>query len=319
MHCPSLFELPPPPHGYTGWPWTAEAKHLPDLKPNGDAWPLISVITPSYNQAEYLEATIRSILLQGYPNLEYMVMDGGSTDGSVDIIQKYAPWLTYWQSQPDGGQYKAIQTGFERSTGDVMAWLNSDDLYFPWTLGVIGELFSTFPQVRWLVTGMPGEIVNEENLFSFYSIPGHSRRAFFSQKFNGGIHYIQQESCFWRRSLWHETDARLDTTLEYAGDLELWARFWQKDNLYTVATPLAMFRRHNGQKTSAMDTYIKEGQAVLKRYHRPFPIPRWLLSILGVGLRLLSHDINWFDVGAHKLYFSALERRWYSVISFRVF
>jgi len=110
--------------------------------------PKISVVTPSFNQGQYLEETIRSVLDQGYPNLEYFVMDGGSTDDSVEIIRKYADRLTGWVSEPDGGQMHAINKGFARATGDIMAWLNSDDKYCPWTFNVIGRIFAGLPEVR---------------------------------------------------------------------------------------------------------------------------------------------------------------------------
>lgn len=131
MRCPTLAELPSPPPGKTGWPWTEESPQLPETMPDGRLWPRISIVTPSYNQGRFIEETIRSVQLQGYPNLEYFIFDGGSTDESVDIIRKYANWLTYWVSEPDKGQSDAINKGFARSTGEVLAWLNSDDTYLP--------------------------------------------------------------------------------------------------------------------------------------------------------------------------------------------
>src|SRR5262249_39110767 len=128
MHCPSLHELPAPPPGRTGWPWTVASAALPPAMPDGAVWPRVSVGTPSFNQAHFVEATLRSILLQGYPNLEYFVMDGGSTDGSVEIIKKYSPWLTSWVSERDGGQSAAINRGLRLGSGLFTTWINSDDM-----------------------------------------------------------------------------------------------------------------------------------------------------------------------------------------------
>ena len=114
----------------------------------------ISVVTPSFNQARFLDATMQSVLGQNYPNLEYVVMDGGSTDGLVDLIQKRSSQLHYWASAPDDGPGDAINKGFARTTGEIMAWLNSDDLYHPWTFAVVDEIFQTFPEVEW-ITGIP--------------------------------------------------------------------------------------------------------------------------------------------------------------------
>src|SRR6185503_20481856 len=123
MQSPSLNDLPAPPPGCTGWPWSEES-----VRVASPSFPRITVTTPSFNQRSFLEATIRSVLLQGYPNLEYFVMDGGSTDGSVEIIKKYAPWIDYWVSEPDGGQSAAINRGLQMGTGKFAAWINSDDL-----------------------------------------------------------------------------------------------------------------------------------------------------------------------------------------------
>src|SRR5688572_24844846 len=139
MSSPSLAQMPPPPPEKTGWPWTEESPQLPDTMPNGQPWPKITIVTPSYNQGQFLEETIRSVLLQGYPNLEYIIMDGGSTDGSVDIIRKYEPYIAYWVSTTDRGQSHAINKGFSLATGHLMGWLNSDDVYAPNALMSIAQ------------------------------------------------------------------------------------------------------------------------------------------------------------------------------------
>jgi len=127
-----LAELPLPPAARQGWPWT-KATSLPATA-ESRTWPRITLVTPSFNQAAYLEETIRSVLLQGYPNLQYLVIDGGSTDGSVDIIGKYAPWLDHWVSEPDRGQSHALQKGISRANGEWFNWINSDDFLAPGAL-----------------------------------------------------------------------------------------------------------------------------------------------------------------------------------------
>src|ERR1700738_5143459 len=106
----------------TGWPWTTETPRLPAVRPDGSRWPRISIVTPSYNQGQFIEETIRSVLLQGYPDLEYLILDAGSTDGTLDVIRKYERHLTYWVSEPDKGQSDAINKGFARCTGELMNW-----------------------------------------------------------------------------------------------------------------------------------------------------------------------------------------------------
>lgn len=148
MTAPTLRDLPAPPPGRAGWPWTVETP--PQPAPRGPL-PRITVVTPSYNQAAFLEATLRSVLLQGYPHLEYFVMDGGSKDGSADVVRKYERWLTGWVSQRDGGQSSAINAGFARATGEVVAWLNSDDRYLPGTLHGVARARAARPDaVGWV-------------------------------------------------------------------------------------------------------------------------------------------------------------------------
>lgn len=141
MPCASLDDLPSPSRNETGWPWTEQSDRLPETQSAPNSWPKISIVTPSYNQGEFIEETIRSVLLQGYPNLEYVVMDGGSTDDSVDIIEKYAPWIDDWVSETDRGQTHAINKGFRQFTGDVGTWINSDDVLATGALHTIGRTF----------------------------------------------------------------------------------------------------------------------------------------------------------------------------------
>lgn len=136
--------LPPPPAGRTGWPWTRDAES-PPLAERAASWPRITIVTPSYNQAPYLEETIRSVLLQGYPRLQYIVIDGGSTDASVDILRRYDGWLTCWVSEPDGGQTQALNKGFAEANGDIFGYLNSDDAYRPYALARVAVAFRDRP------------------------------------------------------------------------------------------------------------------------------------------------------------------------------
>src|SRR5262249_45830023 len=124
-----------------GWPWAAEIQNFPQMMSDGRNWPRISIVTPSYNQGRYIEETIRSVLLQGYPNLEYIIIDGGSTDETIEIIERYHDGLTFWSSEPDNGQSHALNKGFARATGQILAWINSDDMYLPGAFARIATAF----------------------------------------------------------------------------------------------------------------------------------------------------------------------------------
>lgn len=126
-----LSDLPTPSKGKIGWPWTEQSQPSGDRMPDGSDWPKISVVTPSYNQGELIEETIRSILLQGYPNLELIIIDGGSTDETLDVIRKYESFIAYWISEADKGQAHALNKGLHRAEGDLIGWQNSDDYYYP--------------------------------------------------------------------------------------------------------------------------------------------------------------------------------------------
>jgi GT2 family glycosyltransferase len=234
-------------------------------------FPKISMVTPSLNQGRFLGDTIRSVLDQGYPDLEYAIVDGGSSDESPDIIRGFEQKLAWWGSELDGGMYDAINKGFQRSTGEVMGWLNADDLHMPWTLSVVAEVFSLFPQINWVTSRYPLVLDGKGRAVRCSRRDAFSRRGFLKgDNLPGpgrvGSGWIQQESTFWRRSLWDKAGGSIDTSLALAGDFELWARFFALSELVAIETPLAGFRRHGNQKTTDSQPYVKEAEAALRRH-----------------------------------------------------
>lgn len=223
--------------------------------------PKVSIVTPVYNQAQYLEKTIYSLLQQNYPNLEYIIVDGGSTDGTLEIIKKYEDKLAYWISEKDNGMYEAIQKGFEKSTGEIMAWLNADDIYIQNSLYVISEIFTSFDQVNWL-TGSNTFIDESDRIIRIGNSRNLNRYDFLSNDYK----WIQQESTVWRRSLWEKAGALVNTELRLAGDFELWLRFLRYEKLYVIDAPIGAFRVRSSNQLSLIekDNYEKEAFDILK-------------------------------------------------------
>lgn len=250
-----------------------------------------SIVTPSFNQAPFIDATIRSVLDQRAPHLDYRVLDGGSSDDSAEIIRSHAPRLAGWRSAPDGGMYSAIQEGFCESTGEIMAWLNSDDLYFPWTLQVVADVFSQCPEVEWLTSLHPVTLGSNGTPVQCDEVRGYSRAGFMDgENLGGGSHYaphfIQQESTFWRRSLWERAGASFNKNYRLAGDFDLWARFFKCAPLAGVPVPLAGFRVHGSQQSQVQFArYFAEASAAL-RVHGGKTGPGWQGAMRKVTTRL---------------------------------
>jgi len=246
-------------------------------KKSGSVLPKISLVTPSFQQGRFLEDCLRSVLDQAYPNLEYFVMDGGSTDESRKIIRRYAGRLTGWRSRADGGHMDAVQDGFRRSSGEIMGWLNSDDILTPWALKVIAVVFRQFPQVQWITSMYPMVMNADGSVLAARRVEGFHGEAFYRGRnapFNPRFYscMIQQESTFWRRELWEKAGGRVDTGLRVAGDFELWSRFFEHAELYALGVPLGIFRiQPNSFSSREFQPYMEVCRRVLAKFSRRPP------------------------------------------------
>lgn len=219
--------------------------------------PKISVITPSYNQGIYLERTILSILNQNYPNLEYIIIDGGSTDDSVEIIKRYEHHLTYWVSESDEGQTDALNKGFFKATGDILCWLCADDLYEPWTLSEVSQFFQKNPKIHFIY----GDAlwIDPEDKFIRYQ-----KEVSFNQFILlYGHNFIPQPSCFWRADI-HRNIGELDQSFDVMMDADLWLRFSKSIHLYHSPQILSRIRMHPEQKTQRLRSRGREEARLLR-------------------------------------------------------
>jgi hypothetical protein len=261
---PKLAELPPPPPGRTGWPWT-EATPAPAA--DGTTWPRISVVVPSYQQGEFLEENLRSVLLQGYPDLELFVMDGGSKDRSVEVIRRYERFLAGWVSERDGGQSQAINNGWRRARGELLTWLNSDDFLQPgWAVAAASALRGdpaldlVYCDVQmtdrdsrplWV---FPGRVPSVERLMTMWQAP-----------------FAQQGFLMRRRTF--ERCGYLDESLHFTMDAEYWLRVMlAQSKLRHLPRVLAASRLHDAAKTAtARDVLLADLLNLTDRFCRTAP------------------------------------------------
>jgi glycosyltransferase involved in cell wall biosynthesis len=231
---------------------------LPVMKCLQDRLPAIAIATPSYNQARYLEQTIRSVLDNGYSSLQYAVVDGGSQDESPLILERYSESLTYWFSEPDRGQSHAIQKGFQRVQGDIMAYLNSDDMLLPGALRLVATYFANHPEVD-MVYGHRILIDQSGLEVGRWILPPHSNEA------TRRADYIPQETLFWRSYLYWRIGG-VDTSFRFAIDWDLILRFQATGGIFhRLPYFLACFRVHDSQKTSSIKESVGEAEVELLR------------------------------------------------------
>lgn len=226
---------------------------------DGLPWPKVSIVTPSYNQGQFIEETIRSVLLQGYPNLEYIIIDGGSSDNTPEIIREYEPWLTYWVSEPDRGQSHAINKGLRQSTGEIVAYLNSDDIYLPGTFRAVCAYFHKQSVVD--VAYGDCRIINEDSqkLSLWRSLPFNLFREVCQN-------FIYQPTLFMRRRVVQKI-GYFDESLRYTMDIDYWYRAGHDFNFAYLPIELACFRISSHSKTGTGRTpFVKERKKVVEKF-----------------------------------------------------
>ena len=226
-----------------------------------NSYPIISIITPSYNQGQFLEETILSVLNQDYPNLEYIIIDGGSTDNSVNIIKKYENRLDYWISEPDNGQTEAINKGFKKTTGDILGWLNSDDLLLHGALSALVACFEAHPEAGFVYGDY--QMINRDGRVLFQrSVPDYDFGVLVY-----GRSLMTQPATFFRRSVLEQI-GYLDEQFDFCMDLEFWIRAAVKRIMFqSLRVPLAANRLHNDAKTSTQrQKLIEQHLKIVKKY-----------------------------------------------------
>ncbi|HAX95051.1 MAG TPA: glycosyltransferase [Prolixibacteraceae bacterium] len=263
----------------SGWPWNND-QPIPKTSISGEyvLWPKISIVTPSFNQAQYLEEAIRSVLLQGYPNLEYIIMDGGSTDGSVEIIKKYEPWLTYWVSKKDKGQASAINKGFSLATGELAGWLNSDDIFFPLAFETIASW--------WVQNGRPDDLITGTKLKGNSNLETLSRlpQQPFTVEHLIERCIVEQPSTFFTLRAFKELGG-LDLRYQNSLDYDLWLRMTRSGaKIHFIDADFAVTRVHPSTKTSKFQhRACRESLLSVWRNYRIFPkawVKKWATAII---------------------------------------
>ncbi len=250
-------------------------------------WPRITVVTPSFNQASYLEQALTSVLGQNYPNTEYIVMDGGSTDGSVEIIRKFAPKLAHWRSARDGGQSDAIADGFRLGAGEILGWLNSDDLLRPGALARIAEEFQRFPAAA-VVYGERDYIDECGNVVGHYRPPSVLAKFYFSLG-----QWLPQECTFFRRSAYDRVGG-LDTSLHFCMDFSLFVRLRECTRFRRIAGTLGAMRLHEKSKTAtASDVCVREAARIRLEHGVPQISHRLLQRFLEKAIYLQGDLESW--------------------------
>lgn len=263
----TLEDLPSPPADKIGWPWTEQSQELHKQTYTNSSLPRISIVTPNYNQGQYIEETIRSVLLQGYPNIEYIIIDAGSTDNSVEVIKKYERYLTYWVSEPDRGQSHGINKGFQKATGDYITWANSSDFYMPNALkSLFGKIDLRGIDFIYGNSVYVGTSLNDSQPHYNSGVKSFELK-YLLRFFYSPIYIVPSQSVFISKKL-IDIVGLLNEDQHYCMDLEWFARIAlnQPPN-YRVENPLSFYRLHDDAKTTLKNQQMmEESVAIAKKY-----------------------------------------------------
>jgi glycosyltransferase involved in cell wall biosynthesis len=288
-----MIDLPEPSIISDDWPWSTDTD-VPNFSANSD-WPKISIITPSYNQGKFIEETIRSVLAQNYPNLEYIIIDGGSTDETIEIISKYGKWISYWESEPDNGQSHAINKGLIKCTGEIVNWLNSDDYYTPGALFDVASKFMDDPTLQ-VISGFERYINNDSaahEIFEGTLVDTDLEKTI-------ELSQIGQPSTFFKTNKFKELGP-IPEDLHYVMDGEMWVRYLLlngQSKFSKIEKTLVNFRLHNDSKTvNCIDSFHYERNCIICDVQRFAKVPKVIID-------------NWVTTTANKKPVYILNRPW---------
>lgn len=278
-----IAQLPKPPENKTGWPWTEKTD--PSVFDIQKVYPKTSIVTPSYNQGHFIEETIRSVLLQNYPNLEFIIIDGGSTDNTVEIIKKYERWISYWVSEKDRGQSHAINKGIEKCSGDIIAWINSDDFYLENTFLEVAKAYIDNPNKLIVGNVINFDEIGKEELIVQKNLSFDNMISL--KKYQAG----HQPGMFFPHSIIKQVGL-IDETLHYLFDMEWILRILRATNTIYLNKTVARFRLHNTSKTVSKWRDWQEEVALIRR--------KYVNTVAGVDANyveaiLLIGQTNSFD------------------------
>lgn len=274
---------------------------MPPIRP----MPKITIVTPSYNQGSYLERTIRSVLEQGYPELEYIIIDGGSTDGSVEIIKKYQQHLSFWVSEPDHGQSNALNKGFAKATGDLLGWLNSDDYLLPGALQSVASLSVSEPNAALFVGG--GLFVDTQGREIGRKLPAQDLSFESLLTWLDDFHFIQP-SCFFSRKAW-QACGPLDEKIHMAMDLDLWLKFGRSFRFARTDVLLSCARLHDSAKTTQFANMSLVDSCLVLITHGGESQARKHLELMAARLSWHEHYLGLLTASPFYRLFAGLARK----------